>query len=195
MLELCKDFKLKAQKINLVLSEYSKKEDYLPNSQQNNLYQMFSSFIDCLHSFYFLKGHEKSLIEKIQEIESNVINKNCYFLFDGIIENIMTKNNRVAYDYISDLTEKNILSFICCNESSIINNSSIPSQNTQNNNNNLSENNHVLNVLPHEFKYYLDIFKNCKRILDDDIKMVNLLEIEILIDKIEKLKTKFNYFS
>jgi hypothetical protein len=187
-----KDFKLKAQKINLVLSEFSQKDEV--NSKQNNLYNIFNSFVDCLHSFYFLNGHEKTLDEKIQEIESNVINKNCYLLFDGLLNNIMPKDKRVAYNYIKDLTEKNSLSFACCNEN-IQNNSSMSSQNIpQINSNQTPENNIVLNVLPLEFKYFIDIFKNCKRILDDDIKMVNLLEIEILIDKIEKLKTKLNYY-
>lgn len=169
------EFIKKASKCILVLSDYKKETAH------------FISFVDCLYIFYFLydlveEDLNQSLKDKIHKLESNMVNKNCYFLFEAVIENI--RKDRKGYDIVKGLLLNNKFSMQCCSDlpthsnhhSSHSNNANTPTS---------------VSVLTPEFKFYIELFKSCKRTLDEDIKMVSLVEVEILSSKLDNLKSKF----
>lgn len=173
VIQLGKDFILKAQKASLLLSDYFAKDDY--SNKGSNYHLLLVSFVDCLYAFYFLRENDNTLADKIKELEANVINKNAYFFFETIIDNVF--KNQKTYDFIKSQLQQKKLNFFCCSDIS---------PNSQNNSNNPA-------ILPFEFKYYTELFKCCKNIIDDDLKMVNLVEAEILSSKIDKFKMKFPF--
>jgi hypothetical protein len=147
----------------LILSNYTSSSS--SNINNYNLSAFFDSFIITLHIFFYLEYFTKSVIEKVNDLEliCESQNKNAYSIFNIIIEKI-TKD-RKPYELFKKLVNESKLNFFCVENKS--------------------------ESVPAEFKQYLDLFKTCKRIIDDDLKLVNLVEAEILSSKIDKLKSKF----
>lgn len=141
-----------------------------------HLQLLLTSFIDCVYCFYLCNESSKidfslNTNDKIEFLEKLTKNGNCYELIERIIQNI--KQEKRSYDFIKQtLNKKQIsLSFLSDMNSSDKHNSTFPI----------------------EFKYYLELFKSCKKVLDDDFITVTMVEVEILSAKIEKFKKKFNY--
>lgn len=140
----------KMNKSILILSEIQQKED-------NEYMQLFT---DLIFLFYCVKSpFELDNANKLLLIESNCVNKNCYFLIDSILDNL--KNNQKLFSLMKEVFPKMKLNLL---------DKQFPNQ---------------------SFKYYIDLFKTCKKIIEEDRQMEYILDCEILENKIERIKNKF----
>lgn len=140
-----------------------------------HLQLLLTSFIDCVYCFYLCSDPNKvdfslNTNDKIELLEKSTNESNCYDLIGSIIQNI--QRSKMTYDYIKQTLYKKQISLSFLSDM------------------NSSDKSHP--TFPQEFKYYLDLFKACKKVLDDDFLTVTMMEVEILAAKIEKFKKKFN---
>lgn len=145
----------KVMKADLILS------DFLVISSNH---KYMTPFVNCLYILVsigeidFEGQPKKSLEEQIKFLESNSLNKNCYFFYPTIIENLHNDQNLYK-------TLKNMF------DSGMLNLSFVDFQ--------------LPNI---SFKYYNDFIKHLKKILETDRMTECLLDCEILEDKIEKVR-------
>ncbi len=140
----------KMNKTILIISENDREEDK----------EYVQLFIDLLYMFFLIKSpFELDSTHKLIQIENNCVNKNCYYLFDSILDNL--RNKQSLFLLIKEVFPKMKLNLL---EKPISNIS---------------------------FKYYNDLFKTCKYILEENKQMEYILDCEIMENKIERIKNKF----
>lgn len=149
----------KVMKSDLILSDFlviSANLKYLAPFA-NTLYQLVT-----IGDGDRMSNHKQmTLEEEIKFLESNSLNKNCYFFFSSIIDTI--QNDRAHYETLKSRYNSRLLNLAFIELSP-------PSS---------------------SFRYYNDLLRQLKKILEADRMTECLLDCEILEDKIEKVR---NYF-
>lgn len=168
----------KAKKSKLVLSEMIIKYS---NEKFQYEKEYLSIFVDMIILFYYLNTDylNKTTIEKIELLEKQTIDKNCYSIFEKIVTNVQSNMH-----LLEKLKERNF------NFNLIMKYSPASKEHTYEK---TEKTDFTIKLYKADkiYKIYNDLFKKCVKNIEENEKTEFLVDCEILEDKIEKVKERF----